>query len=102
MSNCPCTWPAQVASAIELVVQLTRYAEDGSRKVSRITECRRLDERDRFQFADLFVSHLTGRTAQGQLIAELLPTGEKPLFSKEAAEHGLQNQIRHSAGLWDR
>ncbi len=92
---------AQVASAIDLVVQLRRHVEDGSRKVSRITECRQLDEQNRYQFTDLFVSHLTGREANGRLIAELKPTGEKPAFAAEAAEHGLADQIKRSRLLWD-
>ena len=35
---------AQVASAIHLVVQIARFSEDGSRKITRITEARGLDE----------------------------------------------------------
>ncbi len=92
---------AQVASAIELVVQLRRHVEDGSRKVSRITQCRRLDDHDPYQFQDLFISQLTGRTSEGQLIAELKPTGAKPDFSAEVAEHGLSEHLKHSKPLWD-
>lgn len=92
---------AQVASAINVVVQLTRYAADGSRKVSRITEARGLDDRDRYQFRDLFVAKLTGRTEDGKLIADLTHTGEKPDFAREAAEHGLQKRVKHSAALWE-
>ena len=35
---------AQVASAIHLIVQLARFTEDGSRKITRITEAYGLDE----------------------------------------------------------
>lgn len=92
---------AQVASAIDLVVQLTRYAEDGSRKVSRITEACGLNERDQYEFRDLFVSRLSGTTDEGDLIAELEPTGTKPSFAGEAHEHGLAQRIVHSAALWE-
>lgn len=92
---------AQVASAIDLVVQLRRYLEDGSRKVSRITECRPLDEKDRYQFTDLYVSHLTGHAADGQLKVDLSPTGEKPTFASEVQEQGLGHAIQHSGSLWD-
>ena len=92
---------AQVASAIDLVVQLRRHVEDGSRKVSRITECRRLDEQNRSQFTDLFVSRLAGRAPNGRLIAELEPTGQKPGFAAEAGEQGLAGRIKLSRPLWD-
>ena len=91
---------AQVASAIHLVVQLTRYAEDGSRKVSRITEACGMNERNEYQFRDLFVSTLAGTTDDGDLIAELEPTDNQPTFAAEAREHGLHDRIRHSAKLW--
>jgi pilus assembly protein CpaF len=91
---------AQVASAIDLVVQLRRHVEDGSRKVSRITECRQLDAENRYQFTDLFISRLTGRSPNGRLIAELELTGKKPAFAAEAAEHGLTGQIKRSSPLW--
>lgn len=91
---------AQVASAIHLVVQLTRYAEDGSRKVSRITEACGLNEREQYEFRDLFVSRMSGTTPEGQLIAELVPTGERPSFAAEAYEHGLGARVHHSAPLW--
>jgi len=53
---------AQVASAIDLIVQLDRYSEDGSRKISRITEVVGLDERGQYVMQDIFECHLTGKT----------------------------------------
>lgn len=91
---------AQVASAINLVVQLTRFTEDGSRKVTRITEQTGLDEQNRFQFRDLFVSHLTGRTEAGRLIASLDATGQQPSFASEPFEQGMQGAIKHTQALW--
>ncbi len=92
---------AQVASAINIVVQLTRFTEDGSRKVTRITEQLGLDEQDRYQFRDLFVSRLSGRTETGQLIASLDPTGQKPSFASEPAEQALESMIDLSRPLWE-
>jgi len=92
---------AQVASAIHVIVQLTRYAEDGSRKVSRITEACGLDPQNQYRFRDLFVTKLSGRTDDGNLIASLEPTGQKPTFAAEAREHGLEGRVRESAGLWE-
>jgi pilus assembly protein CpaF len=91
---------AQVASAIHLVVQLTRFTEDGSRKVTRITEQLGLDDQNRYQFRDLFVSRLTGRTETGRLMASLEPTGQQPSFASEPAEQGMQHSLRLTRGLW--
>ena len=91
---------AQVASAIHLVVQLMRFAEDGSRKVTRITECFGLDENNQYCFQDLFVSRMKGRDEDGNLISELEFTGNQPTFASEPFEHGLERQIQHSAEVW--
>ena len=40
---------AQVASAIDLIVQIARFTEDGSRKVTRITEVVGLDDNNQYQ-----------------------------------------------------
>ena len=45
---------AQVASAIDLVVQITRFSEDGSRKVTRVSEAFGLDDQNRYQIQDLY------------------------------------------------
>ncbi|MBW3541500.1 MAG: Flp pilus assembly complex ATPase component TadA [Planctomycetes bacterium] len=92
---------AQVASAIHLIVQLARFAEDGSRKITRITEACGLDAGERFVLRELFVSKLAGRGKDGRLIADLVPTGEKPSFASEAAEHGLEGSLRLTRALWD-
>jgi pilus assembly protein CpaF len=91
---------AQVASAINVIVQVTRFTEDGSRKVTRITEQTGLDEQNRYQFHDLFVSRLTGRTETGRLIASLDPTGTVPSFADELHEQGLHTTVRHTKGMW--
>jgi pilus assembly protein CpaF len=91
---------AQVASAINVVVQVTRFTEDGSRKVTRITEQLGLDDQNRYQFRDLFTSRITGRNESGRLIAALDLTGQKPSFSDEPTEHGLQAMIRNTRSMW--
>ncbi len=92
---------AQVASAIHLIVQLSRFSEDGSRKITRITEAHGLDDSNRYQFQDIFVSQLKGRTDDGDLIAELLPCGNKPTFSREPYEYGMDDQLKLTRELWD-
>ncbi len=93
---------AQVASAIHLIVQLSRFSEDGSRKITRITEAYGLDENNRYQFQDIFVSRLKGRTASGDLIAELGLVGNNPTFHREAYEFGMDDQIHLTSELWKR
>ena len=58
---------AQVASAIHLIVQIARFSEDGSRKITRITEAFGLDENNQYRTRDLFVSRLVGKTPEGRL-----------------------------------
>lgn len=91
---------AQVASAIDVVVQITRFTEDGSRKITRISEACGLDEQNRYLLRDLFVSQLQGRTRDGMLIAELKHTGEKPGFASQLYEQGLSDRVRLTHDLW--
>ncbi|MDA1018260.1 MAG: ATPase, T2SS/T4P/T4SS family [Planctomycetota bacterium] len=91
---------AQVGSAINVIVQLIRHSEDGSRKVSRITETYGLSEKDQYQFQDLYVSRLKGRTDKGDLISELEWIGAQPTFASEVHEHGLETHVKHTGQLW--
>ncbi len=93
---------AQVASAINLIVQIARFSEDGSRKITRITEARGLNDDNQYQMADLFVSRLKGKTAGGRLIADLEPTGEKPSFCREPYERGMTDEIRLTEKIWSK
>jgi pilus assembly protein CpaF len=93
---------AQVASAIDLIVQIARFTEDGSRKIKRITEAQGLDEHNQYRLCDLFVSRLRGKTPEGRLIAELEPTGRQPSFCREPYEQGLEDRIRLTAAMWTR
>ncbi len=72
----------QVASAINLIVQIARFTEDGSRKITRITEVLGLDDNNRYRTNDLFVSKLQGKTADGRLVADLAATGQRPTFCR--------------------
>jgi pilus assembly protein CpaF len=92
---------AQVASAIDLVVQLNRFVEDGSRKVTRITEVLGLNKNNEYEFRDLFLSQLKGKTPDGRIVADLRPTGKKPSFAQEPRDHGMLDRIRYSRELWE-
>jgi pilus assembly protein CpaF len=93
---------AQVASAIDLVVQVARFAADGSRKITHIAEAVGLDDKQQYQLRDLFVLRPEGVGADGRLIADLAPTGQQPSFSQEPWEQGLSEMIHHTEGAWEK
>ncbi len=93
---------AQVASAIHLIVQIARFTEDGSRKITRITEARGLDAANQYVTADLFVCRLRGKAPDGMLVADLEPTGEKPAFAAAVYEQGMDDLVRLTGALWSK
>lgn len=68
---------AQIASAINFVVQTTRLL-DGSRCVTHITEVLGYDPERGYQLGDVFVRRYLGREADGKVISEFVPTGRFP------------------------
>lgn len=90
---------AQVASAIHLIVQLSRFSEDGSRRITRITEACGL-ENDKYQFRDIFVLKMKGRNAEGRLTGDLDATGQPPTFAAEAAEQGILERAKLTREIW--
>lgn len=73
---------SQVASAINVVVQLSRIA-DGSRKVTYISEGIGMDLQGNYVTNDIFVFEQTGRTADGKIQGSLNPAGNLPSFIRE-------------------
>lgn len=90
---------AQVASAIHLVVQLSRY-RDGSRRVKMISEALGLSDGNEYQWRDLFRFEAQGLDPDGRLRGELVATGQKPSFASEPAEMGLEDRVRLTSGLF--
>jgi pilus assembly protein CpaF len=93
---------AQVASAIDLLVQISRFTEDGSRKITRIAEVVGLDENNQYHTRDIFASKFHGKTPDGRLIAELNFTGQRPTFCREVYEQGMDELVRHTKAVWER
>ncbi len=91
---------AQVASAINLIVQIARFTEDGSRKITRITEAAGLDDKNQYVFHDLFVSRLRGKGPDGRLIADLgRPARSRRLLkSRMSKEWGAWLSLRRGFG----
>src|SRR5262245_14222823 len=92
---------AQVASAIHLIVQLSRFSEDGSRRITRITEACGLGQ-DSYVLQDLFVLRMQGKNQTGRIIADLKPTGTLPTFASEAYEQAMDSRIHLTGALWKR
>ena len=73
---------AQVASAIQIVIQLSRL-QDGSRKVTHISECLGMDIHGNYQTNDIYLFEQWGRDKDGKVLGILNPTGNLPSFLKE-------------------
>jgi pilus assembly protein CpaF len=76
----------QVASAVDLIVQLSRM-RDGSRRVTAITEIQGM-EGDVITTADIFKFEQTGYE-NGKVIGMLRPTGIRPKFMERIEEAGI-------------
>jgi pilus assembly protein CpaF len=83
---------AQIASAIDLIVQVARL-NDGTRKVVKITEVQGM-EADVVVLSDIFAFREEG-IVDDRVIGELKPTGIRPKFTPqlEAAGYNLRAGI---------
>jgi pilus assembly protein CpaF len=77
----------QVASALDLIVHLERL-QDGSRKVTAITEVQRM-EADVITLQDVFTFKVEGVTSNGVVMGGLCPTGLRPTFQQKFEKHGI-------------
>jgi pilus assembly protein CpaF len=82
----------QVASAIDMVIQIRRY-QDGTRKIHSISECLGLDEHNNYRFQHIFRFQASGQDPDGKILGQLLWTGEKPTFHNEPAEMGYLDRV---------
>lgn len=73
---------SQVASAINIVIQLSRIA-DGSRKTTYISEGLGMDIHGNYLTNDIFVFEQTGRNRDGKIEGSLNSTGNLPSFMRE-------------------
>ena len=77
----------QVASALDLIVHLERL-EDGSRKVTAITEVQRM-ESDVITLQDIFEFKVSQVTSERVVIGTLNPTGLRPTFLYKFEKRGV-------------
>jgi len=78
----------QVASAVDLVLQVARLS-DGTRRVTSISEITGM-EGDTITMQEVFQFERTGITAQGEVIGRFRPTGIRPRFAERLKSCGLQ------------
>jgi len=78
----------QVASALNLVVQVARLS-DGSRRVTSISEITGM-EGETITMQEIFLYERTGVDQQGQVIGRFRPTGIRPRFAERLKACGLQ------------
>ncbi len=77
----------QISSAINLIVHIKRF-EDGSRKLTHITEVTGLKEDMSYTVKHIFKFERTGKSEDGKVLGSLLPTGYIPEFFDEAMKAG--------------
>jgi pilus assembly protein CpaF len=77
----------QVSSALECVMHLERL-EDGSRRVTSITEVQRM-ESDVITMQELFKFEITEVTRDGTIVGGLRPTGLRPSFLQKFEKRGI-------------
>jgi pilus assembly protein CpaF len=76
----------QVASAVDLIVQVTRMA-DGTRKVSAISEIAGM-EQDVITMQDIFLFERTGLTREGRVTGRFRATGVRPKCAERLSSMG--------------
>lgn len=78
----------QVASAVDLIVQQTRFG-DGTRKIIQITEVTGV-ESGVIQLQDIFTFKQEGFDENGKLVGRFAPTGRVPVFYEELRNRGVE------------
>ncbi len=85
----------QVASAIEIVIQISRLA-DGSRRITAISEVLGFDDKGNYRVEPIYLMGRLQKSAESQsgggnglLVGQLMPTGHIPTFIQEISDHKL-------------
>ncbi|MBC7421799.1 MAG: CpaF family protein [Bdellovibrio sp.] len=88
---------SQVASAIEIIVQISRYS-DGSRKIGAISEIRGVGPDGKYIVVPIFAIDKLVRRNDGKLEGGIEPTGNLPSFYQEI----LDNKINFPAAKFQK
>lgn len=79
---------SQVASAVDLVIQVTRYS-DGSRKISHISELLGFNPDGSYHIVPIYEISQMVRRADGKLEGSIEATGHIPSFMQEIIDNNL-------------
>ena len=77
----------QIASAIELVIHVSRFP-DGTRRIAKISQVTGVAEQG-FTIEDLFTFVIRQMTPDGHIIGGLEPTGHQPKFTEKFETHNI-------------
>ena len=88
---------AQVASAINLIVQIARM-RDGIRRVENICEISGM-EGDQISMRDIFKFKYQGESRAGFIDGQFEPSRLRPDLTVRAAEHGLEKRLLETVGI---
>ena len=92
----------QVASAIDVIVQLTRL-RDGTRRVTALTEVVGM-EGQTLTLQDIYTfDYSAGVSADGKFLGKVQPTGIRPLFVQKLTDLGIRLSpgIFGSSSMWE-
>ncbi|MEL1251013.1 CpaF family protein [Aurantiacibacter sp. DGU6] len=79
---------AQIASAINVVIQIARYS-DGRRRLVSLSEITGM-EGHAISMQEIFKFHQTGRAEDGTVLGRFEATGIRPKFLNATQEHGIE------------
>jgi pilus assembly protein CpaF len=77
----------QIASAVDVVVQVSRHS-DGTRKVISLAEITGM-EGEVVSMQDIFVFRKRGIRDNGEVLGDFMPTGIRPKFAEKLAVAGI-------------
>lgn len=79
----------QVASAVDIVVQISRFS-DGSRRLASIAEVLGFNEDGGYNVRSIYEMGRMKKQADGKLDGDLEPTGHLPSFMQEIEDRGIK------------
>jgi pilus assembly protein CpaF len=79
---------AQIASALNVVIQIARFS-DGRRRLVSLSEISGM-EGQTVTMQEIFRFHQTGRAEDGSVVGKFEATGIRPHFLNHAIEHGIE------------
>ncbi len=89
----------QAASAIDIIVQISRF-RDGSRRLVEIAEVLGLDDNGNFRTLPLFRFRMHEKPTATRVVGALEWTGNKPTFAEEVELLGFSDVIQKTAQLF--